>query len=54
MVDADILTRRDWIGNEWADKLAEKGAELSIVPQEKVDTTNRIYRMVRYIQLRLA
>ena len=53
MVDARILTRLDCIGNDWADKLSEKGAELSVVPAERVNSTNRVYRTARYMQLRL-
>ena len=54
MEDARIITSRDRIGNDWADKLAEKGALLSLVPEDEVDTTHRVYRMARYTQLRLA
>ena len=49
-----IITRRDRIGNGHADKLAEKRALLSVVPEDNVLTTHRVYRLARYVQLRLA
>ena len=54
MVEVGIITDHDRIGNDHADKYAEKGAALSKVTQQQVSDTHRIYRDARYAQRRLA
>jgi hypothetical protein len=54
MVQAGIISLRDKIGNEHADRFAELGAALTLPEKEQIDDTMRIYRWARYIQLRLA
>ena len=54
MVEVGIITDHDRVGNDHADKFAEKGAALSTVTQQQVSDTHRIYRDARYAQRRLA
>ena len=54
MVACGIISERDRIGNDWADKCAEFGAALTKPSQEEVDETMKVYRWARYAQLRLA
>ena len=52
MVDVGIISEHDRIGNDDADKFAEKGAALSTVTAQQVADTHLIYRDARYAALR--
>ena len=54
MVTAGIISERDRIGNDHADRLAELGAAMTIPTQDQIDRTMEAYKWARYAQLRLA
>ena len=54
MVATGIISERDRIGNHWADKYADLGAELTTPTPQQVQATEQKHAQARYVQLRLA
>ena len=54
MVAAGVISERDRIGNQWADKYADLGAAFSSPASEDIQVTQDKHTQAKYVQLRLA
>ena len=54
MVATGVISERDRLGNQWADKYADLGAMLISPTPTQLQETEQKHTLARYVQLRLA